>query len=116
MSEPANQIQRLDCEWDDKVAAHEKEAKEELRDLLFSMPRSLNEPSILNTLELYYDNAPHYFGNEWSAYVKACTTNDDAEIGWLVRRAQERAAEQYVESEPGVNWVKDRIQTLSEEN
>lgn len=98
---------------------HEPEAKAELRELLLSADVAIRGPSIDASLEILGDDFLAAVGEEFQALRKSAANGmhrDDAELGRIVRKAIENAADAYVESEVGRRWVANRVYALKREH
>ena len=98
---------------------HEAEAIRDLREQLLHHGENLREPCLDTALEWLLDDITDNLAEDWYAFRTAIgdgNGRDDAELGRLLRRALERAADRYIASDKGQAWIANRIYALKQEH
>lgn len=119
LNERDRHIQEASSFW----AAHIGEAKAELKDQLLTLPTSaaemLHQPSVDTSLDLFFNDLPAALGEDYAAFRAAIADGKDhdlAEVGQLVRKALERAADDFIKCKNGEIWLSNRIYALKRDH
>lgn len=88
------------------IDAHRHEARKDYLAVLFALRR--RGPDVDTLLDAFFDDPSYAIGNSMSELRAALCKRDTDEIGWVVLRAFERAAERLAESQSAQRWIENR--------